>query len=554
MPPRTPTPHQLNPHPRPLSRLLLPLLLVLAGSARAEDEAVADGPFKPSWESLQQHRTPAWFADAKFGIWAHWGPQSAPGYGDWYARNLYLQGNGAYKFHLEHFGHPSEIGFKDVIPLWTAEHFDPDALAALYKKAGARYLVSMASHHDNFDNWDSSHQPWNSVHLGPKRDIVGLWKQATVKQGLHFGVSIHNINTWGWYDSARSADTNGPKAGIRYDAFLTRADGAGKWWEGYDPADLYGPPHKPGPDGDAPTAAFIHNWFLRTRELIDRYQPEILEFDLATPTQIWRQWVQFEDGADPQATDPRVGMLIAQHYYNRQRAWQGGTNDGIITLKQLPKERRPAVTEAYERDYPETIPAEPWELEESMGDWHYQAGPRPLLNSQQVVSMLVEAVCRNGNLLLNVVQKPDGTLAGDQADTLVQVGRWLEVNGEAIYGTRPWRRFSEGPHQIRGRAYFKEQHLPPSKPVYSAEDIRFTRRDGALYAIVLAIPKAPVLIRSLAGEAVSGVALLGSSQRLTFQSTPEGLRIEPLSEWPCAEAVVFKISGTPSEKPKEKIP
>ncbi len=522
-------------------------LLLLAGlvpgtfaGPSAETNRLAAGPFQPTWESLQQYQIPAWFADAKFGIWAHWGPQSAPGQGDWYAFNMYHPGSATYEYHLHHYGHPSQFGFKDIIPLWQAEKFDPDALAALYKNAGARYLVALANHHDNFDNWNSRYQPWNAVNMGPKRDILRLWQAAALKQGLRFGVSIHNINSWGWYDPARGADASGPQAGVRYDGWQTKADGQGKWWAGYDPADLYGPPHRPGPTGDAPTPAFMANWFLRTQDLIDNYQPDILEFDLASPAKMWRQWVKFENATNPAVVDDKAGMLIASHYYNRERQWHAGADNGIITLKQLPPERCAAVTLAIEQDYSAGILPHPWQHETSMGDWHYRVGDR-YLPPDRVVQVLVETVCRNGNLLLNVVQKPDGTLAGDQAQTLLQVGRWLQLNGEAIYGTRPWRQMGEGPHRMKTLSEFKEQNQRPAMPDYHPRDIRFTTKGGFLYAIILAVPDGDTTIHSLAGDPIAGVELLGSPATVQWLQTPAGLVIKPLKSWPAESAVVFKI-------------
>ncbi len=488
--------------------------------------SIAQGVFQPNWKSLNQRKFPEWFRKAKFGIWAHWGPQAAPGYGDWYARNLYDEKNGAYSFHLKKYGHPSEFGFKDVIPTWTADKFDADKLTALFKKAGARYLVALANHHDNFDNWNSKFQPWNSVNMGPKRDIVGEWKVSAKKQGLRFGVSIHNINTWGWYDTARGADSTGLKAGIPYDGYLTKADGKGKWWEGYDPQDLYGPMHVGGPNGDQPTAAFIKNWFLRTKDLIDTYQPDILEFDLWSPSNIWRQWVKFDNTSPEKGLDERVGTLIAQHYFNQERNWHKGADEGIITLKGIDKERRGSMTEALERDYSKEILPDNWQLEESMGDWHYQGEGRTYLSAPKVVAMLSEAACRNGNLLLNVVMCPDGTIAGDQEETLLTVGRWLETNGEAIYGSHPFSVMGEGPHRMKSRAELKEEHLPNVLPTYTQDDIRFTSNQGAVYAIVLAPPTGDILIKSVAGMKIKSVSLLGTNTKISWKQTKEGLLIQ----------------------------
>ncbi len=213
-------------------------------------EPMATGRFEPTWESLQQYRAPEWYRDAKFGIWAHWGPQCQPEYGDWYARQMYIEGSEDYKFHVRTYGHPSKFGFKDVIHQWTAERWDPEKLLALYKNAGAQYFVALANHHDNFDNYDSKYQPWNSVRLGPKKDLIGGWARAARSNGMKFGVSIHAAHAWMWYEVAQGADKSGPLAGVPYDGKLTKADGKGQWWEGLDPQDLYAQNHTPGKGGD----------------------------------------------------------------------------------------------------------------------------------------------------------------------------------------------------------------------------------------------------------------------------------------------------------------
>ena len=197
-------------------------------------EPIAPGKFAPTWDSLKQYRVPEWFRDAKFGIWAHWGPQCQPERGDWYARNMYSQGQRDYQDHLERYAHPSKLGFKDVIHAWHAEKWDPDKLIALYKRAGAQYFFALANHHDNFDNWDSKYQPWNAVRLGPQKDLIGGWAAAARKHGLRFGVSVHAAHAWSWYEVAQGSDRTGPRAGVPYDGKLTKADGRGRWWDGYD--------------------------------------------------------------------------------------------------------------------------------------------------------------------------------------------------------------------------------------------------------------------------------------------------------------------------------
>lgn len=212
----------------------------------------APAPFQPTWDSLTQYKVPRWFSEAKFGMWAHWSPQCQPERGDWYARKMYQEGSAQYNFHCQHYGHPSKFGFKDVINEWKAEKWDPEQLVALYKKAGAKYFMALANHHDNFDLYDSKYQSWNATRIGPKKDLIAGWARAAKKEGLPFGVSIHAAHAWSWYETSQRSDKNGPLAGVPYDGKLTAADGKGKWWDGFDPQELYAQNHPL-----APTAMII---------------------------------------------------------------------------------------------------------------------------------------------------------------------------------------------------------------------------------------------------------------------------------------------------------
>ena len=247
------------------------------------------GKFQPTWESLQQYQVPDWFRDAKFGIWAHWGPQCEPEDGDWYARGMYEEGSGNTNLTLRITAHPSQFGFKDVIHEWKAENWDPEKLMALYKQAGAQYFFALANHHDNFDLWDSKYQPWNSVNMGPKKDLIGGWAKAARANGMRFGVSVHAAHAWTWYETAQRADKNGPQAGVPYDGKLTKADGAGKWWEGYDPQDLYAQNHALSVDSantgkihsqwnwgngaSIPDVAYVDKFYNRTLDLFTNTTP-----------------------------------------------------------------------------------------------------------------------------------------------------------------------------------------------------------------------------------------------------------------------------------------
>ena len=304
-----------------------------ARKANAKDEPVASGKFQPSWESLQQYRFPEWFRDAKFGIWAHWGPQGLPEKGDWYARNMYVETekNGKpgeiWQYHREKYGHQSVFGFKDIIPLWKAGKWDPSALVALYKKCGAKYFVALANHHENFDNWDSKYQPWNSVEIGPHKDLIAGWAKAAREQGLPFGVSVHAARAWGWNGFSTATDKEGPKVGVPYDGKLTAADGKGLWWDGLDPnADLYAQNHGPK---DKPGADYMRKFFNRTMDLINQYHPDLLYFD-----------DDISRGLPLYGDDPSIGLRIAAHFYNTNMAVNHDRLTGLIAAKKLSLERR----------------------------------------------------------------------------------------------------------------------------------------------------------------------------------------------------------------------
>ena len=295
---------------------------------------IAAGPFEPTWQSLEQgYRCPDWFRDAKFGIWAHWTAQCVPEQGDWYARRMYIQGDADYKYQVEHYGHPSKFGFKDIDNLWHAENWDPEQLMRLYKAAGAKYFVSLANHHDNFDCYDSKYHEWNSVRVGPHKDIVGTWAKVARDNGLRFGVSNHSAHAWHWLQTAYGYDAEGDHAGERYDGFLTKADGKGKWWEGLDPQQLYTGPNMMMPAGlttiketkdwhekndrrwlEQPppnNPLFVNTWFLRCQDLIDHYHPDLIYFD------------------DTELPLGQTGLDITAHFYNANRRLAHGKLEAV---------------------------------------------------------------------------------------------------------------------------------------------------------------------------------------------------------------------------------
>ena len=506
----------------PLSCLATVLLITCAwtvSAAEAEDAAKpTEGPFEPTWDSLKQYECPEWFRDAKFAIYAHWGPQSVPMEGDWYARKMYQQGSRSYKYHVEHYGHPSEFGYKDVVQLWKAEKWDPERLMDLFRKAGARYFVCVAAHHDNFDLWNSTHHRWNSVAMGPKRDVVGEWQKAAKKRGLPFGVTEHIGASFWWFQPSHGADKTGPKAGVPYD--------------GADPQyqDLY---HKKAPEGDlkwyTTDPEWHQTWLSRITDLIDRYHPDML----------------CSDGGVPFG---EVGRSMVAHFYNDNISRHGGKLEAVYYCKERPDLHGDFVpgtcVQGMERGVMAGINPNPWETGTSISDWFYNRNWTKYdggmyRKAEWVIRTLVDIVSKNGNLRLNIVQRPDGTLDAEAEQLLADVGRWLDINGDAIYATRPWRVYGEGPVKAAG-THFKEDYD------YSAKDIRFTRsKDGTvLYAIALGVPADDVAIRSLAksDKPIQSVKLLGSNETLTWKQETDSLVIQKPATWPCKHSVVFKIT------------
>jgi alpha-L-fucosidase len=514
-------------------------------------EPVAGGKFQPTWESLRQYRVPEWFRDAKFGIWAHWGPQCEPERGDWYAREMYSQGSFKYREHVAHYGHPSTNGFKDVIHEFKAEKWDPAKLLALYKRAGAQYFFALANHHDNFDNYDSKYQPWNSVNLGPKKDLIGGWARAARANGMKFGVSVHAAHAWSWYETAQGADKSGPLAGVPYDGKLTKSDGKGTWWEGYDPQDLYEQRHTPSPDfqnlgrihsrwnwGNGvtpPDQAYCDRFFNRTMDLINKYQPDLLYFD---------------DTALPLWPVSDAGLKLAAHFYNSSNKWRGKGDDGVLFGKVLNAEQRQCMAWDIERGAANQILPQPWQTDTCIGSWHYDKGifdRHGYKTAKTVVHMLADIVSKNGNLLLSVPLRGDGTPDSDEIAIVEGIAKWMDVNKESIHGTRPWKVFGEGP-QMASAAPIQAQGFNEGrgKP-FTAEDVRFTTKGDTLYAIIMGAPTNAVNIKSLGSSAklldkpVSQVTLLGCAEMLKWSQTANALVVEGVQSQPGNFAVVLKI-------------
>ena len=526
-----------------------------------DDLKVAPGPFAPTWASLNKNYpgTPQWLRDAKFGIWVHFGPQSAGESGDWYARYMYTPGAFAYDNHLKRLGHPSEQGYKEVLRDWNPRKLDPATLTALYKDAGAGFLVIQGVHHDQFDLWNSAYQPWNSTKLGPKRDLVGEWAQAARANGLRFGITFHHEYSWWWFQSAFMSDTNGPKAGVPYDGHLTLADGKGKWWEGLDPRFLYGVDLREykgvasaalRPWSPPPAGIFARHldyakwnatwWALRMMDAVNKYDPDFIYTD-GTSTQ------PFSGNGTGTGYKCDAMQRVIADFYNRAEARRGK-----VDVFSIVKFRRgtPATVTTEEFGLPDEIKTDqPWIGEAPVGDWFY--GPRFTYDGGMMIRYIVEAAARDGNAAINIPIRPDGSLDEEAPAMLRDVGAWMKVNGQAIYGSKAWKIPGEGQTTDKGHlrkipgGALKAQHRDF---LYSSADFRFTvGKDGSLYAICMTVPKPDeeLTIKSFGkaslGKTISKISLLGHDGELKFSQDEQSLKITCPSTLPFKTAVTFKI-------------
>jgi alpha-L-fucosidase len=476
----------------------------LALSRFTRAQAAQGGNFLPTRQSLQSYRIPDWYRDAKFGIWAHWGPQSAIEDGDWYARNMYMQGSDQYRYHVETYGHPSKVGYKDLVDNWKAAKWDPEHLMGLYKKAGAKYFVSMGVHHDNFDLWDSKYTRWNAVNMGPKKDVVGIWQSAARKHGLRFGVSEHLWISYKWWAVSHGADKTGPLAGVPYD--------------GADPqyADLY---------HDAGCAKFIdkldwnddgipdswrRHYLDRMTDLIDKYQPDLLYTDGHLP---------FED----------YGLKMVSHLYNVSAQLHGGLTEAVYTSKEATDCAVGTCLLDHERGVSDGIAANPWQTDTCIGQWHYKRGEK-YKTAKKVIDLLTDIVSKNGNLLLNFPLPNSGELDFEEMSVLAGITAWMAVNSEGIYSSRPWKIYGEGPStkvKIEAGNFNEDKQKD-----LTAEDVRFTIKGNTLYAFVMGWPDKSAVIDALGLNSpqnpgkIRNVELLGSKSELKWKQDESSLRVE----------------------------
>ncbi|MBV9296634.1 MAG: alpha-L-fucosidase [Acidobacteriaceae bacterium] len=480
---------------------------------------IEKGPFQGTRKSLSNYEIPEWFRDAKFGIWAHWGPQSAIEDGDWYARNMYMEGSPQYNYHVKTYGPPSKFGYKDTIPAWKAEKFEPAELIRLYKKAGAKYFMSMGVHHDNFDLWNSKHQPWNAVNMGPKKDIVGMWRKVALAEGLKFGVSEHLWITYKWFSVSHGQDQTGPYAGVPYD--------------GTNPKffDLYVDSDDIWKDLDWNESGipewWKRHWYMRIKDLVDQYQPDLLYTDGSLP---------FED----------YGLSLVAHHYNLSANRNGGKAEVVYTSKRLQDTEKGIATLDVERGVVDKIWPRPWQTDTCIGDWHYKRDIR-YKTPKTVIDMLADIVSRNGNLVLNFPLPASGALDPEELKVLSEITKWMAVNSEAIHGTRPWKIFGEGPGTETSAQ--SSQFNESKRKDLTAADVRFTTKSGSLYALVMGWPENQAVIQPLAQQTelqvgkIQDVALLGFDGKLDWSQDSSGLKVTMPQQKPSDYAIVFKVTG-----------
>jgi alpha-L-fucosidase len=473
------------------------------------DDVVNRGPFKPDWKSLENFQVPAWYIDGKFGIFIHWGAYSVPAFGnEWYPRNMYVAGSREFKHHVETYGPQARFGYKDFLPMFKAEQFDAGAWAQLFRESGAKYVVPVAEHHDGFPMYDYDFTEWSAAKMGPKRDVIGELARAVRKEGLVFGASSHRVEHWWFFDAGTKfeSDVRDPKYGAIY-----------------------------GPAGDQkaaenqsapPTREFLEDWLVRSCQIVDKYQPQLIWFD-------W--WI-----AQP-PVHPYLRKFTA-YYYNRGAEWKKGV---AINYKKHGGESFPDSAGVLDVERGQLAAIRPyfWQTDTSVSknSWGYVKN-QDYKTVDSLVDDLVDIVSKNGALLLNIGPRPDGTIPEPEQKMLLEIGRWLRVNGEAIYGTRPWGVYGEGPTRVVEGPFADTKRKP-----FTGADIRFTTRGDTLYAIALAWPESgKLVIKSLAAGGnrphVKDVSLLGHDGRLGWKQTAQGLEVTLPAVRPCDHAFALRIN------------
>jgi alpha-L-fucosidase len=441
---------------------------------------------------------------------------------------MYIQGHRQYKYHVVKYGHPSKFGFKDIIPTWKAEKFDADYLMSLYKKAGAKYFVSMGVHHDNFDLWNSRLNEWNAVKMGPKKDIVGLFQRAALNNGLRFGVSEHLAVSYNWFQSSHGADKEGPLKGVPYDGADPKYFSL--YHETHDvPKELWDQTNVP--------LKWKQHYFARIKDLIDQYQPDLMYTDGPI---FFEEW----------------GIALMAHHYNVNARRNSGKVEAVWANKGRSDCAQGTCVLDLERGVVDRIWDEPWQTDTCIGRWHYDKEAQ-YKSPKIVIDMLVDIVSRNGNLLLNFPLPSNGMLDPQELKVLGEITEWMGVNNEAIYGTRPWKTFGAGPAveaSAQRVAGVSEHHQASAfnerfrKPL-TADDVRFTAKGDTLYAIVMGWPGHEARIPALASGGpnqvghIRSVELLGAPGRLAWRQDDTALSVSLPPDRPARHAVAFKITG-----------
>ena len=511
------------------NRLLTVIALTLAmNHTRAQESidiwnlpplSIEQGRYTTDWNNLSRlYNTPAWWREAKLGAWSHWDPQSMAEDGDWYSRGMYMEGHPQAKYHREHFGHPSEYGYKELCNDWKTDLWNPEDLMVLYQKMGARYFLALGNHHDNFDCWDSKYQPWNAVNIGPHQDIVGIWEKVARKHGMPFGIGFHNTpaRTWGQFMPVRyTSDKQGDKAGVPYDAMLTKADGykpnpdgTDKWWKGMDPQDLYGPVHHDG--RHSLESPFANQFMWRVDDAIRKYQPDMIYFDdhagdsqvdmgidmglgKLTPQII----ANFYNIADKRTEGHREVVATFKGVGGRYNSFQHNPHMVGIVDRSLVKS-----TEFYTED---DIMAFPFQTEVSLQEWHYQQGAK-YRSAEEIVTRLMQNVSRNGCLLLNITQRGRGNIDDEARQICLDLGRWIDINKEAIYSARPFAQWGD-------------------------EHVIYTRQGGYIYATIIHPSSETIVLPPLSSQSASvgkinKVELVETGLNVPFTQSAEGLAIQ----------------------------
>ena len=474
-------------------------------SLQTIDQTIADGPFAASWDSLEAYTVPDWYQNDKFGIFIHWGLYCVPGFAnEWYPRNMYLKGTPAYEHHLATYGPQDKFGYKDFIPMFKAEQYDPQAWATLFKESGARFIVPVAEHHDGFQMYASELSRWNAAQMGPQRDLMGDLAKAVRELGMVFGVSSHRAEHWFFMEGGRQSPSD-----VTDPAY----------------ADFYGPaqPRRDNYIHGGPDQAYLEDWLLRSCEIIDTYQPQVFWFDW------WIMHLAFK---------PYLKKFAA-YYYNRAAQWGKGVAinhkfDAFPTGVAVYDIERGQLTETRWLF---------WQTDTSVSknSWGYIHN-QDYKRTSDIVGDLIDIVSKNGALLLNIGPKPDGTIPEPEQQMLREIGQWLQVNGEAIYDTRPWVTFGEGPTHVAEGAF-----TDTKRNAFTGQDIRFTQKGDALYAIALAWPGAQFVVESLGrakglwSKPINQIELLGFDGAVSWQLEDQALTVQLPAQPPCDFAYVLKI-------------